>query len=249
MAKGPKKKKRGKKKPKRLALPPGTYRCYLCGFVTEEVQDLQDHLIRDHELTLREYKKLYPSGAKPFDLTGRLMTAEQLYQATIFRATHGRWPDWYDGQKVMDVANADPALLRVFATVLINHYMHKLGPMMLYATQAGDLVYDTRNLSKESLEATTEKLNNANRTIRETARAFTDLVTTLDKSKSVLPVRGRFVAAGEIGEKTGVLQHEATAQLSEIGDLVGGFLREGPEGLPVPPSQYETKSEKEDKGG
>ena len=261
MAKKKKKKKTRKKKKKNaLVRYSGAYKCYLCEMVFSNAEKLADHLYEKHDgLSLREYQKLYPVSTKPLNLSERMMTGEQLYQAAAYRSVHGRWPDWYDGSKLVvnmpvDLSHIAPAM-NIFAAKTVD----ELGDLFLFLALAIRRAYapaDVAEAEPKDLKADIGKALGILERKAEVLFKFMDRAKEMNAAGRV--IEGTFVPASALetadqngGPKAlpGAAEREGVARLSELGMLIQGYVFSGAPSLPVPPSQavvLEEPDEEED---
>jgi len=253
------KKKTGVAKAKnQLAKLAGLTKCHLCDKKVESLEALEEHLYADHSgFTIKEYKKMYPASFKAHRLPNRTVSTDEVYRAMTHMAKYGKYPEWFDASKQIDITSADNELLRVFASVIIDSHQERVMDIIRYVNVALKRKYDPADAATTSIALANQRANEGMGLIRETMDIMhraADLLTKTDKIKSPV-ARGvtstTFVAAAtienadnpEVDTSAKDVRRKMTAMTSELHGLVQSFVTEGGEHGDTPPSQAEKDKE------
>lgn len=246
------KQKRVGKPDKKLLAKFGIRTCMLCGEDIKSAAQFEKHLHDEHETTTAEHDKLFPAQATAFAPYSKAVTGNQMYRAFMFRMVNGKWPEWYNGDKTLEVDSADPTLLRAAANMLLTYNMHCMSPAMQFTATSVQRLFETADAATMPYEELVALTNIAQRIIKEGTRAIGELAEVIRSTMPKEPktsgtsLRMGFVAAGTIESNDSEevdsrrqqeqRKHHGIAAINELTQQMQGFLQGGSENGPDVPS-------------
>jgi len=257
--KTPKKKKQKKKSASETALQSmaklaGAEVCHLCdGLPMRSLDDFEQHLFEEHGgITMAEYRKMYPKAAADYHVDKDLLRVDEVYRAMTHMVKYGRYPAWFDASKSVDVGAADEALLRVFASQVIDTHQDRVMGLLRYINIVLRRQFEPAHAALGSEDAIENRARWGIQLVNESVGIMHRIVDLIKKTdsltfKSVPTGKTTFVAAAQIenadgtdedpGDKQNRLQHQMTAVVGELHGMVQSFIMGGPEHGEKPPSQ------------
>ncbi len=236
----------------------GIYKCWLCSETVPTLQKFSEHLMAKHEVTHDEYSKLFPSHARALLLSRDLVTGEQVYRALEYRAMNGCWPDWFDGNKCARLEEGDPRLVQALATTLAGFVMQCIAPASAFMSAGIRRYFDMARATEGSETALLRRMDRADSVIERGLSVLNQVTAIVERAtKNGIAVSSmpgtRISLSAETMVPSGVtpgnvekLQHQATAQLSELGAQVQAFLSKPPEEAPQTIDAVVVKKPEED---
>ena len=239
-----------------LAKFAGVEICQLCEeHPLRSLDDFERHLFEKHGgVTLDEYRKAYPKrktkkGA--FIVAPDIIEMDEAHRAMTHFAKYGKWPDWLDAKRPIDIGAADSALLRAFSSMMIEAHQDRVLGIIRYVNVALRREFDVHHAAEGSALSVELRANKGIGLINESVGVMHRMVDLIKKTEGLnsrppgVGSKATFVAAAtiegadqEAGEGSpNRLQHQMTAVVGELHGMVQSFITEGPEHGEKPPSQ------------
>lgn len=252
-------KKRTARKPKgaekaanALAKLAGADTCLLCNRAFRSLAALEEHVYKEHGgITREEYLKLFPSAKNTgVTVAEDVISMDEMYRAMTHMAKYGEYPDWYDGHRSVDIAAADSAIVRAFASVIIRTHQDRILGVLRYITIALRREFNMEHALTASDDEVQARATRGMAIMKESMESMHESVDLLKKvellGKEQPSYNGRmFIAAqiesGDSGQEEqkekNRFQHQVTALTGELHGLVQSFMSEGTEHGEEVPSQ------------